>query len=69
MLANVQLGTAVAFWAVVAWGIIDAQVKFVPEHVVQTRELPGKPAPPKLKASLTPMIGPGLYGLGLQGVW
>lgn len=68
-LANVQLGTAVAFWAVVAWGIIDAQVKFVPEHVVQTRELSGKPPPPKLKTSLTPFVAPGLYGLGIQGAW
>jgi hypothetical protein len=69
-LANVQLGTAVAFWAVVAWGIIDAQVRFVPEHVVGGHELPpGKPPQPKLKASLTPLVAPGLYGLGFQGAW
>jgi hypothetical protein len=68
-LAGLQIGSAAAFWGVVLWGIIDAQVKFVPEHVVQTRELTGKPPAPKLKTSLSPIVSPGLYGLGIEGAW
>jgi hypothetical protein len=67
-LAGLQLGSAAVFWGVVLWGIIDAQVKFIPEHVVQSRELPGRP-PSKLKTSLAPVVSPGLYGLALQGAW
>jgi hypothetical protein len=72
-LAGLQIGSAAAFWAVVLWGIIDAQVKFVPEHVVQTRELPGQPPPPKKvktpKMSFAPILAPGQFGLGVQGAW
>jgi hypothetical protein len=65
-LAGLQIGTAAAFWAVALWGIIDAQVKFVPEHVIQTREIPAKP---KSKTTLAPIVTPSLYGLTLQGAW
>jgi hypothetical protein len=73
-LSGFQLGTAAAFWAVVAWGIIDAQVKFVPERIIETRELHGPPSPPpakkvKPKFSIAPIVAPGLYGLGAQGAW
>ena len=75
-LSGFELGTAAAFWALVAWGIIDAQVKFVPERLIGTHEVPG-PAPPsappskkvKPKFSIAPIVAPGLYGLGAQGAW
>jgi hypothetical protein len=71
-LLGLQVGSAAAFWAVVAWGIIDAQVKFVPEHVVQTRQRHGQPPTSekrKNKLTLAPLISPSLFGLGVQGVW
>jgi hypothetical protein len=75
-LLGVQVGTGTAFWAVVVAGIIDAQVRFVPEFTVGTKELPGglsldpRKQPPKLpKTTLAPIVAPGLYGLGVQGVW
>ncbi len=60
----VQLSAGAAFWAAVAWGIIDAQVKFVPEVVVRTKELPSKPT-----ISIAPILAPGQFGLGLLGAF
>jgi hypothetical protein len=57
-LLGLQLGAGIAFWATLAWGLIDAHVLFRRE-VVKTRELT---QPPK---GVT--IGPG--GLGLQGAF
>jgi hypothetical protein len=69
-LTALQLASGGAFWALVAWGIIDAEVKFKPEIVIETRELPvAPPAPSKVKMSLSPLITPGFFGLGLQGAF
>jgi len=57
-LIGLQLGAGIAFWATLAWGLIDAHVLFRRE-VVKTREVP---QPPKAVT-----IRPG--GLGLQGAF
>jgi hypothetical protein len=64
-LLGVQVASGAAFWGVVITGIIEAQVRFRPERVIQERELP--PAKAKLKATLAPIISPGFFGLGVQG--
>lgn len=63
-LLGLQLGSGAAFWGLVAWGIIDAQVKFVPE-IVKTRELPHGVQ----GLTLRPILSPGLMGLGLSGAF
>ncbi len=67
IMSGFQLGTAAAFWAVTAWGIIDAQVKFKPEQLIDTRDVPVEK--PKPKITFAPIVSPGLYGLGVQGAW
>ena len=59
-----QVATGGAFWAVLIWGIIDAQVLFKREVVRDVRE---QPARPRSKISLTPILSPSLNGLGVQG--
>jgi len=69
-LLGLQIGAGAAFWVVVAWGIIDAQVKLKSETVI-TREL-DKPVPPhkvKSQIMITPTVAPGLYGLGVGGTF
>ncbi len=66
-LQGIQIGAGVAFWAVAIWGIIDAQVKLVPETVIM-REL-DKKKKASLKLMVAPMVAPGLYGLGVGGTF
>lgn len=63
-LIGLQLGAGIAFWATLAWGLIDAHVLFRRE-VVKTRELAQPPRGTKTSSSVT--IKPG--GLGLQGAF
>jgi hypothetical protein len=63
-LSAMQLATGAAFWAVLAWGIIDAEVLFKREVVRDLRERPVKP---RSKLSLTPLLSPSVAGLGVQG--
>jgi hypothetical protein len=65
VMSNLQLGFGIAFWATVAAGIIDAEVRFVPEVVLKERELPKK----RTSFHLSPILAPGQYGLGLQGAF
>jgi hypothetical protein len=68
-LVGLQIGAGVAFWAVVIWGIIDAQVKLVPETVI-LRDLDKKPQKKaSTKLLIAPMVAPGLYGLGVGGTF
>jgi TM2 domain-containing membrane protein YozV len=69
ILLGLQVGSAAAFWAVVAAGIIEAQVRFVPEFVHGVRQIEGPPSKsnPLKKTSLTPLVAPGLYGFGVGG--
>jgi hypothetical protein len=68
-LVGLQIGAGVAFWAVVIWGIIDAQVKLVPETVI-LRDLDKKPQKKaSTKMLIAPMVAPGLYGLGVGGTF
>jgi hypothetical protein len=72
-LQGLQIGAGAAFWAVVVAGIIDAQVRYVPQFVHETRELPAQPqkksSPKNTKMTMAPLIAPGLYGLGVQGAF
>jgi hypothetical protein len=65
-LITLQLAAGVAFWATVAWGILDAQLLFKREVVRDTREH-SAPAPKKL--SVTPLFGPTSAGVGLAGTF
>jgi hypothetical protein len=66
VISNLQLAFGIAFWGTVVAGIIEAQVRFVPERVLQEKELPKKP---KTSWKLSPILAPGQYGLGLQGAF
>jgi hypothetical protein len=66
-LVGLELGSGIAFWAVLAWGIIDAQVLFKREVLVKTHELESRPRPPRV--SLTPTLTPGGFSLGLKGAF
>ena len=66
-LTGLQLGSGIAFWAMVAAGIIDAQVKLKREVVVKSRELPG--APKKHSWNLSPILSPTQFGIGVQGAF
>jgi hypothetical protein len=70
-LLALQVSAAAAFWAVVGWGIIDAQVTFVPYRVLSSKELTAPAPEPAKKASLSlvPVAVPGFYGLGVQGAF
>lgn len=65
-LLGLQLGAGIAFWATMAWGIIDAHVLYKREVVVREQDI-GQ----RLLKSLrpTPSVGPGQVGLGLQGAF
>jgi hypothetical protein len=68
MLVGLELGAGIAFWGVLAWGIVDAQVLYKPE-VVRLNELQSAPVRGKPKVSLAPVLSPGRYGLQLQGAF
>jgi hypothetical protein len=67
-LLSVQLAAGAAFWATLAWGIIDAQVLFKREVVVETHErtTPPPPLPPK-KQKHSWMLVPSPGGVGVVG--
>jgi hypothetical protein len=72
-LITLQLAAGAAFWATVAWGILDAQLLFKREVVVDTRErsttLPAPP-PPKHKPKHSSIsIIPTLGGVGVVGTF
>ena len=65
---SLQLAAGAAFWATVAWGILDAQLLFKREVVRDTRERTDSPAPakkPKHQLSIIPAPG----GVGLVGTF
>ena len=65
-LITLQLAAGAAFWATVAWGILDAQLLFKREVVVDTHERSGEPPrKPKNKLSIIPAPG----GVGLVGTF
>ncbi len=67
-LITLQLAAGAAFWATVAWGILDAQLLFKREVVVDTHE--HSDAPPKSKAAKPKrslLIVPGPMGVGVVG--
>jgi hypothetical protein len=67
-LVTLQLAAGAAFWATVAWGILDAQLLFKREVVVDTRERgSAPPSARKKKAALS--IIPTLGGVGLVGTF
>jgi len=66
-LAVTQLAAAGGFYALVAWGIIDAQVLFKREVVRSEHERPT--APPKTSLHVVPLQSPTMTGLGLQGTF
>jgi tetratricopeptide (TPR) repeat protein len=65
-LSALSIGFGAAFWGMFIAGIIEAQANFVPE-IVRTKELPSKPR--KQSWNLLPMLSPGQFGVGLQGVF
>jgi hypothetical protein len=69
-LIGTQLAAGAVFWGLVAWGIIDAQVKLVPRQVVNTHEIQPPTAKTKKQSFLfSPLVSPGFYGLGAHGVF
>lgn len=69
-LTGLQLAAGIAFWATVAWGIIDAQVLFKREVVRDIHERDDRRSgPPPKKLSLTPLIVPTPNGVGLVGTF
>jgi hypothetical protein len=65
-LITLQLAAGAAFWATLAWGILDAQLLFKREVVVDTRERT-TPPPKKKKNQLSIIPGPG--GVGIVGTF
>jgi hypothetical protein len=65
-LVALQLAAGAAFWATVAWGILDAQLLFKREVVRDTRER-NEPPPKKMKNKLS--IIPTLNGVGFAGTF
>lgn len=65
-LNGLQLAAGAAFWGMVIWGIVDAQVKLVPETVIEREVKPGKKHG---RVTVTPLVSPGRYGLGFGGVF
>jgi hypothetical protein len=63
-LISLQLAAGAAFWATVAWGILDAQLLFKREVVRDTRE---RATPPPKRNKLT--IIPTPTGVGLAGTF
>jgi hypothetical protein len=66
-LLGFQLGAAAAFYAVVAWGIIDAQVLFKREVLRSERER--EAPPPKPSVTVAPIHSPTMNGVGVQGTF
>ena len=68
-LLSVQLAAGAAFWATLAWGIIDAQVLFKREVVVETHErtTPPPPLPSKKSKRSSWMLVPAPGGVGIVG--
>ncbi len=82
LMQQVEIGTGIAFFAIYAWGVVDALLHYKPRVQIEgddtllppLRDLaPDKPARPATKKTsvlehlhLTPMIGPGSAGLGLS---
>jgi hypothetical protein len=66
-LVGLQLGSGIAFWGLLAWGIIDAQVLFKKEVELKRRELPAA----SRALTVSPILSPssGLYGLGIVGTF
>ena len=68
-LITLQLAAGAAFWATVAWGILDAQLLFKREVVVDTREHTNAPPsarkPRNNKLSIIPTLG----GVGVVGTF
>jgi hypothetical protein len=62
-LISLQLAAGAAFWATVAWGVLDAQLRFKREVVRERRE--ELAAPPKRKLTLIPTP----TGVGLAGTF
>ena len=67
-LLTLQLVAGAAFWATLAWGILDAQLLFKREVVKETREHTDSPAPAK-KAKNKLSIIPAPGGVGLVGTF
>ncbi|MGZ3429161.1 MAG: hypothetical protein ACXVCV_21060 [Polyangia bacterium] len=67
-LITLQLAAGAAFWATLAWGILDAQLLFKREVVRDTRERTDSPAPAK-KAKNKLSIIPAPGGVGLVGTF
>lgn len=81
-LQQIEIGTGIAFFAIYAWGVVDALLHYKPRVQIEgddtllppLRDLaPDKPAKPAAKKTsvldhlhLTPMIAPGSAGLGLS---
>lgn len=68
-LLSVQLAAGAAFWATVAWGILDAQLLFKREVVIDTRErsTPAGATKQKVLKHSSLSIIPTLGGVGLVG--
>jgi hypothetical protein len=64
-LIGLQLAAGAAFWAAVVWGIIDAQVLFKREVVLDTRERTTPPPKRGNKLSIIPTPG----GVGFVGTF
>jgi hypothetical protein len=67
-LMTVQLASGAAFWGMLIAGIVEAQVRLVPESV-KTRELPDAPRKKDAKIGFIPLLSPTFYGIGVQGVF
>jgi hypothetical protein len=67
-LTATQVAAGGVFWGLVIWGIVDAQYFFKAEVVHDQRELTSPPTA-KPKISVTPMISPSQWGLGVQGAF
>lgn len=68
-LITLQLAAGAAFWATVAWGILDAQLLFKREVVVDTRERSNVPDATKRKPTKHSSLSiiPTLGGVGIVG--
>jgi hypothetical protein len=66
-LTATQVASGAAFWGLVVAGIIEAEVRYVPQ-VVKVKELPSAPKP-KATWLLGPILSPTFYGVGAQGAF
>jgi hypothetical protein len=78
-LQQIEIGTGIAFFAIYAWGVVDALRHYKPSVQIEGDDalLPQPPDPPPARAkkprtslldrmTLRPMIAPGSAGLGLS---